>query len=162
MYNCAHTACIAQLYTPLHAACTRGQVDVVRALIDHGAELQHATAHGNNALHIACLNGQDMALAELIAQGPASRGLGPGTPNLLELSRRGTMFLFPAHFSTNQSINWSQISKTLQKSHKESLAEVRAKRYCNYSELRPMLANKKVLSFSRICLEAMNITQYDN
>ena len=53
----------------MHAACTSGQISVVRLLLDLGVEVDAPTSQGNTALHIACINGQDMAASELIAHG---------------------------------------------------------------------------------------------
>lgn len=64
-----------QLYTPLHTACASGQVEVVRVLLERGARRDDVTAHGNNCVHIACLNGQDMVLGELLQGGDTARGL---------------------------------------------------------------------------------------
>ena len=44
--------------TPLHAAVRhKGHVDVVRALVTNGANLNARTHNGNTALHLACANG---------------------------------------------------------------------------------------------------------
>jgi serine/threonine-protein phosphatase 6 regulatory ankyrin repeat subunit A len=57
------------MYTPLHAACANGQINVVRLLLDYGVEVDAVSAQGNTSLHVACLNGQDMVASELIAHG---------------------------------------------------------------------------------------------
>lgn len=41
----------------------------MKQLLELGAELEAVNACGNTALHIACLNGQDLVAAELIAYG---------------------------------------------------------------------------------------------
>ena len=57
------------MYTPLHAACSSGQLSVVRLLLDYSVEVDAVSAQGNTSLHIACLNGQDMVASELISHG---------------------------------------------------------------------------------------------
>ena len=55
------------MYTPLHAATASDQMSVVKLLLDLGADVDAVKVHGNTALHIACLNGQDMVLSELLS-----------------------------------------------------------------------------------------------
>lgn len=42
------------LYTPLHRACYSGHTDIVKLLIDRGANVQARTADGWEPLHSAC------------------------------------------------------------------------------------------------------------
>ena len=46
-----------------------GQVSVVKLLLELGVEVDAVNVHGNTALHIACLNGQDVVVTELIGYG---------------------------------------------------------------------------------------------
>ena len=55
------------MYTPLHAATASDQMSVVKLLLDLGADVDAVKVHYNTALHIACLNGQDMVLSELLS-----------------------------------------------------------------------------------------------
>lgn len=55
------------MYTPLHTSAVSGQVNVVKLLLELGVEVDAVNAFGNTALHIACLNGQDMVLNELLS-----------------------------------------------------------------------------------------------
>jgi serine/threonine-protein phosphatase 6 regulatory ankyrin repeat subunit B len=55
------------MYTPLHAASASGQVSVVKLLLELGVEFDAVNIHGNTALHIACLNGQDVVVSELLS-----------------------------------------------------------------------------------------------
>lgn len=57
------------MYTPLHAACASGQINVVHLLLDFGVEVDAVSAQGNTSLHIACLNGQDIVAAALVSHG---------------------------------------------------------------------------------------------
>ena len=53
--------------TPLHAASAGGQITVVKHLLDSDVDVDVLNADGNSALHVACLNGQDMVVTELIS-----------------------------------------------------------------------------------------------
>ncbi len=55
------------MYTPLHASAASGQISVVRLLLEMGVEVDGVNVHGNSALHVACLNGQDIVAHELIS-----------------------------------------------------------------------------------------------
>lgn len=58
-----------QMYTPLHAAASSGQITVVKFLLEYQVEVDAVNVHGNTALHIACLNGQDPVVTELLQFG---------------------------------------------------------------------------------------------
>lgn len=58
-----------QMYTPLHAAASSGQMTVVKFLLEYQVEVDAVNVHGNTALHIACLNGQDPVVTELLQFG---------------------------------------------------------------------------------------------
>ena len=62
---------ILQMYTPLHAAASSGQVSVVKLLLEMGAEVDAVNCFGNTALHVACHNGQDVVVTELLGYGAA-------------------------------------------------------------------------------------------
>ena len=57
--------------TPLHAASASGQITVVKYLLDNACEVDSVNLDGNTSLHVACLNGQDVVVGELIASGAA-------------------------------------------------------------------------------------------
>uniref|UniRef100_A0A8C6L2I1 Ankyrin repeat domain 44 n=1 Tax=Nothobranchius furzeri TaxID=105023 RepID=A0A8C6L2I1_NOTFU len=54
-------------YTPLHAAAARGEITVVKHLLN--LAIDEPNAFGNTALHVACFNGQDAVVSELIDYG---------------------------------------------------------------------------------------------
>ena len=58
-----------QMYTPLHAAASSGQVSVVKLLLEMGAEVDSVNCFGNTPLHVACHNGQDVVVTELLGYG---------------------------------------------------------------------------------------------
>ena len=58
-----------QMYTPLHASSSSGQINVVKLLLEMAVELDVVNSYGNTSLHIACLNGQDVVVSELVAYG---------------------------------------------------------------------------------------------
>ena len=58
-----------QMYTPLHAASSSGQVNVVKLLLQLRVEVDAVNAYGNTSLHVSCLNGEDLVVSELIAFG---------------------------------------------------------------------------------------------
>lgn len=60
---------LLQMYTPLHAAASSGQMTVVKFLLEYQVEVDAVNVHGNTALHIACLNGQDPVVTELLQFG---------------------------------------------------------------------------------------------
>ena len=60
-----------QMYTPLHAAASSGQVSVVKLLLEMGAEVDAVNCFGNTALHVSCHNGQDVVVTELLGYGAA-------------------------------------------------------------------------------------------
>lgn len=61
--------CCCQMYTPLHASVTSGQVSVVKLLLELGVEVDAVNCYGNTALHVACLNSQDTVVNELLMFG---------------------------------------------------------------------------------------------
>jgi len=71
------------MFTPLHAACASGQLEVVRTLVDRGVDLACVTVHGNNPLHIACVNGQDLILRELLNNSTSSLASAPNHKGLV-------------------------------------------------------------------------------
>ncbi|WP_407809560.1 ankyrin repeat domain-containing protein, partial [Staphylococcus aureus] len=44
-------------YTPLHVACHFGQINMVRFLLQHGADVNAITSHGYTPLHQAAQQG---------------------------------------------------------------------------------------------------------
>uniref|UniRef100_A0A672ZP70 Uncharacterized protein n=1 Tax=Sphaeramia orbicularis TaxID=375764 RepID=A0A672ZP70_9TELE len=60
-------------YTPLHAAASSGMISVVKYLLDLGVDacslINEPNAYGNTPLHVACYNGQDVVVNELIECG---------------------------------------------------------------------------------------------
>ena len=64
------------MYTPLHAATASDQMSVVKLLLNLNVDA--VNVHGNTALHIACLNGQDMVLSELLSYTSRMRSMHSG------------------------------------------------------------------------------------
>jgi ankyrin repeat protein len=64
--------------TPLHMACYRGHVQVVKDLREHGADIELEDCVGRTPLHWACLNGHVAVVIELLSpndsNGATSRG----------------------------------------------------------------------------------------
>ena len=58
-----------QMYTPLHAAASSGQVSVVKLLLELNADVDAINCYGNTPLHVACHNGQDVVVSELLGYG---------------------------------------------------------------------------------------------
>jgi uncharacterized protein len=57
----------AEGFTPLHFAAQEQAVDVVRLLVDHGADVNRANAHGNTPLFTAVFNSRgDGSIIELL------------------------------------------------------------------------------------------------
>jgi ankyrin repeat protein len=54
-------------FTPLHGAAQNGQVEMVRLLLEHGADLGARAADGRSALDFALENGHQAA-ADLLRQ----------------------------------------------------------------------------------------------
>ena len=54
---------------PLHDASWRGDLDVVRALLERGADIEAAEFRGKTSLHSACLTGQTGVVRELLTRG---------------------------------------------------------------------------------------------
>jgi ankyrin repeat protein len=70
IYSCASllmTGFNGQL--PLHRACLRGDVDIVRLLIRRGADPNGKNDFEETALHFACKRGNPVLLRELIEHG---------------------------------------------------------------------------------------------
>ena len=54
----------------VHLACEKGNIDIVRELLDHGAELNGRSSKWNDTpLHRACVFGHTAVVAELITRG---------------------------------------------------------------------------------------------
>ena len=60
------------MMTPLHAASASGHLAVVQHLLDSGADTSVVDMEGNTPVHVACLNGQDVVLAAILAAPNAS------------------------------------------------------------------------------------------
>jgi len=52
--------------TALHVACLRGNLDVVRCLVEHGADLHRSDCDGMDAIKIAAVRGRAATLEYLI------------------------------------------------------------------------------------------------
>jgi len=52
--------------TALHAACIRGNLDIVRCLVEHGGDLHHSDCDGMDAMKIAAVSGKAATLEYLI------------------------------------------------------------------------------------------------
>jgi len=52
--------------TALHVACFRSNLDVVRCLVEHGADLYHSDCDGMDAMKIAAVRGKAATLEYLI------------------------------------------------------------------------------------------------
>ena len=71
------------LTTPLHLACEKGKVDVVRLLLDKGAAVDRADKDGATPLWIACQKGHVDAARLLLEKGAeADRARADGTTPL--------------------------------------------------------------------------------
>ena len=55
--------------TPLMHAAWRGELSIVEALLDHGADVKATNGDGNNALWLACVHGDPALLRRLVAAG---------------------------------------------------------------------------------------------
>jgi ankyrin repeat protein len=55
--------------TPLHTAAYAGKIDIVRLLIDRGADLNAATTAGSVPLHGAAINGHEAVIRLLVEKG---------------------------------------------------------------------------------------------
>ena len=55
--------------TPLHVACSLGNVELVELLVSHGAELSRKDAQGRTPLHVCAATGQQPCLAFLLDHG---------------------------------------------------------------------------------------------
>lgn len=58
-------------FTPLMRACKEGNLEIVEALLTHGADLAVLNADGCNALWLACYNGSHAIIQRLIDAGIA-------------------------------------------------------------------------------------------
>lgn len=55
------------MYTPLLAACASGKSEeTIKLLIDLGADVTSTTLQDSNIFHLACLNGHDQIVRELL------------------------------------------------------------------------------------------------
>ena len=55
--------------TPLHAACEKGNLEIVKILLEHGAEKDAENVDGFTPLLRACTNGHLFVIKELAARG---------------------------------------------------------------------------------------------
>ena len=60
------------MMTPLHAASASGHLAVIQHLLESGADASAVDMEGNTPVHVACLNGQDVVLAAILAAPNAS------------------------------------------------------------------------------------------
>lgn len=67
--------------TPLIYAAVNGYVDIVKALIDHGANLEAANEHGETALYQAAVNGHQEIVSLLL-----DKGADPQFSNLYQIN----------------------------------------------------------------------------
>ena len=77
--------------TPLHVAASWGHANVVRALLEHGADAGARDKDGGTPLHFAALTGQVDAVCALLEHGAdaGAQGKDGGTP----------LHLVPLHFA---------------------------------------------------------------
>ncbi|CAF0712711.1 unnamed protein product [Brachionus calyciflorus] len=55
------------LYTPLLAACASGKSEeTIKLLVENGADTSSTTAHDSTIFHLACLNGHDQIVRDLL------------------------------------------------------------------------------------------------
>ena len=55
--------------TPLHAACEKGNLEIVKILLEHGAEKDAENVDGFTPLLRACTNGHLFVIKELASRG---------------------------------------------------------------------------------------------
>lgn len=76
-------------WTPLHLAARAGRADVVRALVEKGAEVDAQDGRGGTPLHRALCHGQGDAAAALIGSGANPDGNGLDQLAMARLRVRG-------------------------------------------------------------------------
>lgn len=83
--------------TPLHAACSGGNAEIVQFLIDHGANIHATDADGRTPLHICALCGHVGAAEVLIRAGANVNAVDHQgyTPLSLARSAQNTGFNLP-------------------------------------------------------------------
>jgi ankyrin repeat protein len=52
--------------TPLHCACESGEAELVRLLLDRGADLEAKTCKGDKALHFVSMDDKKLSVARLL------------------------------------------------------------------------------------------------
>lgn len=78
--------------TPLHLASGSGQLNVVKALIENGAEVNAGNAFGTSVLEWAAINGKVDVIKVLVANGAnINQKDGGGSTPFLEAARRGNL-----------------------------------------------------------------------
>jgi len=58
-------------YTPLHNACVRDHLDMVKLLLNAGADVNAKNIHGNTPLHPACRHKFSMDIVKLLVDAGA-------------------------------------------------------------------------------------------
>jgi ankyrin repeat protein len=61
--------------TPLHWACDRGKVDVIKCLVDHGAKINAKDNEGQTSLHYTTSCGHRSASCYLLSNGADATSL---------------------------------------------------------------------------------------
>jgi ankyrin repeat protein len=64
--------------TPLYVASDKGHLEVVRVLLDHGADVNTPAAYAGSALFAACCNGHVEVVRILLEHGAAPNQAGVG------------------------------------------------------------------------------------
>jgi hypothetical protein len=88
--------------TPLHLAVACSSLEVVRCLLDHGAQLAPVTEDGKAAIHIACIRGSVDIVSALLTQNEKNKaqhnlGRATGEPSKSQSESDDTSIPFSQH-----------------------------------------------------------------